>query len=104
MRYPPKYGLTLEWFMYTEDTSLLFRYTRGVNDLDPLRAIVSNDRSTSLSHIGKLMQTKEVVALLGMRRLSSHCGWIIYTIQVFAPYGAIAFTFQFHQPRLELPG
>jgi hypothetical protein len=33
------------------------------------------------NRIGKLMQTKEVVVLLGMRRLSSHCGWIIYTIQ-----------------------
>jgi hypothetical protein len=27
------------------------------------------------------MQTKEVVALLWMRRLSRRCGWIIYTIQ-----------------------
>ena len=26
MRYPPKYGLIQNWFMYTEDTSLVFRY------------------------------------------------------------------------------
>jgi hypothetical protein len=43
--------------------------------------MVSHYRSTGLPHFGKLMQTDEVVALLGMRRLSSHCGWIIYTIQ-----------------------
>jgi len=29
MRYPPKYGLTQNWFMYKEDTSLLFLYTRN---------------------------------------------------------------------------
>jgi hypothetical protein len=29
MRYPPKYGLIQIWFMYTEDISLLFHYTRG---------------------------------------------------------------------------
>ena len=28
MRYPPKYGLIQDWFMHTEDTSLVFRYTR----------------------------------------------------------------------------
>jgi len=28
MRYPPKYGLIQIWFMYTEDISLLFSYTR----------------------------------------------------------------------------
>jgi hypothetical protein len=28
MRYPPKYGLIQIWFMYTEDISLLFHYTR----------------------------------------------------------------------------
>jgi hypothetical protein len=34
----------------------------------------------SLPHFGKLMQTNEVVALLGMRRLSRSCGWSFYTI------------------------
>jgi len=29
MRYPPKYGLTQNWFMYKEGTSLLFLYTRN---------------------------------------------------------------------------
>jgi hypothetical protein len=45
----------------------------------PLRAMVFY-KPNSLPHFGKLMQTNEVVALLGMRRLSRRCGWIIYTI------------------------
>jgi hypothetical protein len=46
----------------------------------PLRAMVFY-KPKSLPHFGKLMQTNEVVILLGMRRLSRRCGWIIYTIQ-----------------------
>jgi len=45
-----------------------------------LRAIVFY-KPKSLPHFGKLMQTNEVITLLGVRRLSRMCGWIIYTIQ-----------------------
>jgi hypothetical protein len=46
----------------------------------PLRTMVFY-KPKSLPHFGKLMQTNEVVALLGMRRLSRRCGWSFYTIQ-----------------------
>lgn len=46
-----------------------------------LKAIIFY-KPKSLPHFGKLMQFNEIITLLGMRRLSSRCGWIICTIQV----------------------
>jgi hypothetical protein len=51
----------------------------------PLRVMVFY-KPKSLPHFGKLMQTNEVVALLGMRRLSRRCGWSFYTIQAGPHY------------------
>jgi hypothetical protein len=38
----------------------------------------------SSPQIGKLMQSNEVITLLGMGELSRRCGWIIYTEQILS--------------------
>jgi hypothetical protein len=54
MRYPPKYGLIQIWFMYTEDISLIYHYTRvsgkihGFLDFKKAMACASNSLMENL--------------------------------------------------------